>query len=222
MNEETRQLADQLREARDREALLRGELQHRVRNLLAVIRSIFSRTVHAGGSVEDTANHFGGRLDAIARQSLGALEPGATIDFEQLVREELHAFQFGDDPRIAIEGPEIRIGLDAAQLMGLALHELTTNAIKFGALGIDGGRERLSIRWRIEDGMLRFEWLETGVAVIASAPLRSGFGREFIEEALPYQLGAETGFELRPGGVFCAITLPLAALVKRAEPVRRL
>jgi two-component sensor histidine kinase len=217
MNEESPDLAEQLKEARDREFLLRGELQHRVRNMLAIIRSIFSRTVDSGGSLEDVADHFRGRLDAVAQlQSLYAMQAPAAADFEQMIRDELQPFQFGDDPRISINGPDIRLDLDVAQLMGLALHELTTNSIKFGALSGDN-ESGLAIRWSSTGQMMRFEWLETGVPVIAPAPLHRGFGREFIEQALPYQLGATTSFVLRPGGVFCSIALPIGPAAGRVR-----
>jgi two-component sensor histidine kinase len=196
--------------AQEQAALLRGELQHRVRNMLAIIRSIFSRTIAAGGSLEDVADHFRGRLDAIARyQTVLATDAGATIDFEHIVRDELQSFQFGDHPQIRIDGPPARLMQDSALLIGLALHELVTNSIKFGVLSSDDPRAQLDIGWTLAAGLLQLEWCETGIAVLSSAPLHRGFGREFIEQALPYQLGATTSFELRPGGVFCAVAVRL-------------
>jgi two-component sensor histidine kinase len=205
--------------ARDREALLRNELQHRVRNMLAIIRSIFSRTIAAGGSLDDVADHFRGRLDAVARyQSFQSLDPGGTIDFELIVRDELNSFQFGDDARIQISGPEVRLVPDTAQVFGLALHELVTNSIKFGALAMLDDRGQLDISWSMAGTQLRFTWLETGISVLSPAPLRRGFGREFIEQALPYQIGAETRFELRPGGIFCEIVAPLDSIASQTAP----
>jgi two-component sensor histidine kinase len=218
-----RELASVERErqaSRDREALLANELLHRVRNMLAIIRSIFSRTVAAGGSLDDVADHFRGRLDAIARaQTSQSLDPGGTIDFEQIVRDELHSFQFGDDPRIGIAGPEVRLAPDVAQMIGLALHELVTNSIKFGVLAMLEERGQLEASWTTDEGQLRFTWIETGVSVLSPAPLRRGFGREFIEQALPYQIGAETRFELRPGGISCEIVAPLGTIAPRTAPV---
>lgn len=199
-----------------REALLQAELQHRVRNILAIVRSIFSRTVASGSSLEDIADHFGGRLDTISRyQSFQAVSSGVTVDFEQLVRDELSAFQFGDDPSIAIDGIDTRIGQEVAQLAALAVHELVTNSIKFGTLSGTDSRARLRISWTTREDRLRFEWAESGIAVLGAAPLRRGFGREYIEQALPYQLGAESTFDLRPGGLTCIITIPLDAVAAR-------
>jgi two-component sensor histidine kinase len=205
------------RQAAQKEAaLLRGELQHRMRNMLATVRTVFARTVAGGGSLEDVADHFRGRFDTIARyQSLLATEPGTTIDFECMVRDELQSFQFGDHPQISVTGPPARLAQEAAQVIGLALHELTTNSIKFGALATEGAQAHLDIAWTVAESMLHFEWRETGVAVLAQAPLDRGFGREFIEDALSYQLGAITNFELRPGGVICAIDVRLDAPAAR-------
>lgn len=212
---ELREAETLCRAANDRETLLRGELQHRVRNTLAIIRSIFTRTVAAGGTMEDVANHFCGRLDAVARyQPPASVEPGGTVDLETMVREELHSFQFGDQPNIAIAGEDVGLGLDMAQMIGLALHELATNSIKFGALSPEG-HGSLHIAWRAAEDMLHFEWRETGVPVLGAAPLRRGFGQQFIEQALPYQINATTLFELRPGGVFCTIVAPIAPAMTR-------
>lgn len=215
-------LMAELQASRDREAVLRGELQHRVRNTLAIVRSIFSRTVEAGGSLEHVADHFRGRLEAIARhQFFPSAEPHATTDFEQLVRDELFAFRFGDDDRIEVEGPETRLALDAARLLGLAVHELVTNSLKFGALSIESGRARIAATWSVSKRGLRFEWSESGVPALVAKPARRGFGREFIEQALPYQLDATTLFELRPGGLFCEIEFPLISSNEN-KPISRI
>jgi two-component sensor histidine kinase len=209
-------LETQLQAASDRETVLRGELQHRVRNTLAVLRSIFDRTVDAGGSLEEITSHFRGRLDAIAQfQSARVAQPGAAVDLEQIIRDEMHSFQFGDHPKISIDGPETTLNPDAAQLLRLAVHELVTNSLKFGVLSTDTGPAHLLVRWRADPDSVALTWVESGVSVVASAPLRRGFGREFIEQALPYQLGATTTFELRPGGVFCSIEVPLAPMQLR-------
>jgi two-component sensor histidine kinase len=214
--DETRRALDaakaEIRLASEREALLRGDLLHRVRNIFAIIRSIFSRTMAAGGSQEDVADHVRGRLDSLARNHAARnLGPVGETDLEAILREELHSFRFGDDACIGIEGPEVRIGDDVAQLLGLAIHELVTNSIKFGVLSGSDERARLRIGWTVADDRISLEWEESGVAIVAAAPLHSGFGREYIEQALPYQIGAVTAFEVRPGGVFCRIQVPLAA-----------
>jgi two-component sensor histidine kinase len=192
----------------ERENILRDELQHRVRNMLAIIRSIFSRTVEAGQSLDDMRDHFRGRLDALARYQVArATNPQGTSYLEDMVRDELQSFEF--DERIEIEGRELAVANNVAQLLSLAIHELATNSIKFGALSSADRPTRLRIHWVSTDGSLVLHWEESGVAILSSAPARSGFGREFIERALPYQLAATTSFELKPGGVSCTIAVLL-------------
>ena len=184
-----------LRNDRERELLLRGELQHRVRNILALIRSIFSRTVASGGTMEEVTDHFRGRFDVLARyQSFRVNNPGGGSAVDLLVREELHDFQFGDDPRISIAGDAISLNHDQAQTFALALHELVTNSLKFGALSRATGC--LYVAWQVAATMFTFTWSETDIETASLDDIRYGFGRELIEQGLPYQLGARTEFSL--------------------------
>lgn len=195
-------------DAAKRAAALENELQHRVRNMLATLRSVFTRTIDAAGTLEEAADHFTGRLDTMARyQGVMARYPHGTVDFEMLIRDELLTLGFGSSDRVTVQGASVKLPLEVAGPIGLAVHELVTNSMKFGALSDNGGQ--LTVLWSTEgpDGALTFEWTETGVPVVASAPLRVGFGREYIESALPYQLDADTHFELRPGGGVCRIIL---------------
>lgn len=198
-------LALEASEARER--ILQDELQHRVRNMLAVVRSIFTRTVEAGGTIDEVADHFKGRLDAVSRyQFASAVDPSGTIDLDMMIWDELRVFEF--DTRVVVNGPEARIHYDVAVALGLALHELTTNSIKFGALTDTARGATVNVQWSLADDELTLIWEETGVSIVAPAPLPSGFGREFLESALPYQIDATTLFELRPGGIRCSITIP--------------
>jgi len=206
-----RDLEQALAAAQARERALAYELQHRVRNMLAVIRSIYRRTRENGASQEEFAEHFQGRLDAVARYQLHVDEAASFgVELEEIIRDELLQFHCLDGPNCSLNGPTIYLGQKQAELVGLAIHELTTNSIKFGALAQDG---KLSIEWsatKSPDGMLlNLRWIETGVSLISSAPRPYGFGRQLIEEALPYQLNAETAFAFRPGGLECSILLPL-------------
>jgi two-component sensor histidine kinase len=202
----------------ERETALAGELQHRVRNMLGIIRSIFSRTMETAASLEDAADHFRGRLDTVARyQAHFVRHPGGTVDLETLFRDELLNFGFSDGEQITIEGPRVRLPYETAEAIGLAVHELATNSVKFGALS--GDDARLAVRWSVGAEMperLSIEWTESGVPVLAVAPLRMGFGREYIEQALPYQIDATTSFELRPGGITCRISLFPGSQAERA------
>ena len=204
-----------------RERALRRELQHRVRNVLAVVRSIYRRSRESGASQEEFAEHFEGRLTAVARYQthVDGTETGG-IEVEDMVRDELLETGCLDLPDCTIAGPPIRLSQKPAELMGLAIHELATNSIKFGALAQGAA---LDVAWSFDAarGLLRFRWKESGVSVAGFAPRPTGFGRQLIEEALPYQLGATTSFDLRPGGLDCSIELPLPGRQTGATEDRR-
>lgn len=204
--------SDELWQAsRLREAALEHELQHRVRNMLAKIRSLFSRTMDSACSIEEATDHFRGRLDTVSKyHGEVTRSPTGTIDLETLVLDELLNFSAGADSPISVEGPPVALSHELAENIGMAVHELATNAMKFGALSERSGQ--LDVRWAVSHEpaqRLSLEWRESGIAIVASAPLHSGFGREFIEQALPYQLNADTSFELRPGGLLCRISMLL-------------
>lgn len=205
---------DDLRRLQDRQQVLVGELQHRVRNILTVVRSVFCRTVEADGPLEEIVDHFKGRLDSLARtQVIVTQSSSGWVDLEHLVRDELLSVGAGDGPALTVDGPKIALNAKAAESIGLVIHELTTNAIKYGALRTAGAA--LSIRWTVGDAgdgrRLDLNWTERGMPVMPMERRRYGFGSELIEEALPYQLGAETRMEMRGGGLRCVISVPVRA-----------
>ena len=182
--------------------------QHHVGNMLGLVRSLLARTVAAGGAAEDMIDHFSGRLDALSRRQVArAAAPQAPVDLEELIRDELHAFRFGDDPRIALRGPDVAVSHDTAQTLGIAVHELVTNALKFGALAVREGSGRLAIEWSVDGSLLTFRWQESGIAIVMAAPPGRGFGFEYLEQAVPYELGGTSGIELRPGGLAAWLTV---------------
>ena len=204
-----------LRGLKDRQAVLLAELQHRTRNLLAVVQSIGGQTIRKSTSLQDFGGEFEGRLRALSRvQGLLARADHQDIDLRGLLEMELVAH--GDDAmesgRIRLEGPPVSLPAISAQAMGLAVHELATNAVKYGALGHETGR--LSVTWRLErDGAaprVALEWREGGVPLPPDGPpRRKGYGTELIERALPYQLRARTRLEFGSDGVRCTIAVPV-------------
>jgi two-component system CheB/CheR fusion protein len=199
--------------------MLLGELQHRVRNILGVVRSVVSRTVRSSDSVEELAASLDGRLDSLARtQGVFARAGVSAIELEEVIRDELVAVAVREE-QIEIEGPAVRLRREAAEALALALHELTTNAVKYGALSEPKGR--LAVRWRVlntgQGRKLALEWRESGVRALDSAPSRSGFGRELIERGLPYELGASTSIDFVRGGVQARIELPLSDTITDLE-----
>lgn len=213
-----------LRESEKRTKLLLSELQHRVRNTLAVVRSITRRTAATSETVEDYAMHLEGRIESFARtQTMATRAPDNGVNLEELVRDELLAHAARDEDKAHVDGPSVRLKAETAETLGLAVHELATNAIKYGALSEKEGR--IDVIWRIDgnDGQkrLRLEWRENGVHMATEAPRRRGFGSELIERALPYELDATTELEFTPGGIRCTIELPFNEQTAILDPERK-
>ncbi|WP_102960838.1 CheR family methyltransferase [Mangrovicella endophytica] len=204
---------DEMRSLQKRQEVLVAELQHRVRNMLTVVRSVFARTVDTGNDLEEVADHFKGRLDALARtQVIVTRSAKGTVNLEDLIRDELLSVGADTGGKLSISGPEVVLGSKMAESIGLAIHELTTNAVKYGALKVPGAT--LQINWTVNMSesngpRVILTWIEEGVPAVPPEPTREGFGRELIEEALPYRLGAETKLEFLGGGVRCTISVPL-------------
>ncbi|PZO48613.1 MAG: hypothetical protein DCF16_16100 [Alphaproteobacteria bacterium] len=200
------------RRAEERQAVLLAELQHRVRNVLAMVRSIARRTFDGGGSIDQVRAQLDGRIGALARtQALLTRSAGVGVDLELLIREELTA-QASDGP-VTLSGPEVELAPKAAEILTLAVHELSTNATKYGALGCDDGR--LSVSWTLAlvagQQWLRLVWDESAGRAMNRAPHRSGFGTELLTRRVPYELRGRGVMQMRPAGLLCTIEFPLIA-----------
>jgi len=198
------------RTASDRQQMLLAELQHRTRNLLGVIKSMANRTAETSESLEEFMAAFQARLDAISRTEAALTRHrGVAVDLGGLILDEFLAAASSD--QVVLEGPEAALSGKVAQAMSLVVHELVTNALKYGALASPQGRVHVS--WRFADRaagrQLVLEWRETGVPLVDTAPWRSGFGRRLLERALPYELGAETQLHFGPGGLKLSLEMPL-------------
>jgi two-component system CheB/CheR fusion protein len=181
-------------------------LQRQIHNMQATIRSIVRRTADTTGTVEEYAAHLEARLDAIARVEGFLLRaPHGRVDLEELVRTEFLA-QSIQDEQLQILGPRVLLDPKAAGSLGLALHELTTNSIKFGALGHRA--ERVHVRWRLEPperSRVVFDWREH-VGRVLSGVNRRGFGFELIEQLLPHELGGASSIVVHPDGLQCSFS----------------
>jgi two-component system CheB/CheR fusion protein len=208
---------DNDRELVQSQAVLIRELQHRTRNLIGVIGSLMRRTIVGSASLQDFQERFERRLAALARVQdlLSRDAPGPGLTFDELVRAELSAHGGAEGEQITLDGPSgIWLPCDTVHTFALAIHELATNASKYGALSSAG---HLLVRWGLHDtadsdeALLRVEWIESGVRIPPSSAgaNRGGYGRELIERALPYQLNARTSFEIGADGVRCSIELPV-------------
>ena len=208
-----------LRQMQESQRVLVSELQHRTRNLMGVIRSMADKTARAGGDLTDFRTRFRARLEALSRVQglLSRMNDHDRVTFDELVATELAAMD-GTADRVTVDGPSgVRLRSSTVQTLAMALHELATNAMKYGALGQPAGR--LSITWRLDRPAgedcpwLHIDWRESGVAMpfADAAPRGTGQGRELIERALPYQLQARTSYLLGPDGVRCTIAVPVSA-----------
>jgi two-component system CheB/CheR fusion protein len=209
--------------AEERQRLLLAELQHRVRNTLGVVRSIARRSAETSLTVEDYASHLDGRLNAFARtQAMVTRDPESGVDLEFLVAEELAAYNARDGEQLQIDGPAIRLRSKAAETLALALHELATNALKYGALSQPSGR--IDVTWQIDKGgnpdELIFEWRERGGPQVA-LPQRKGFGTEMLERTLAFEFKARTSLIFDVSGVHCTITMPLTRQIVQTPPTDR-
>lgn len=212
---------DDLRELQQRQSVLVAELQHRTRNLIGLVRQVAQKTAGSSRDLMDFRPRFRERLDALARVQglLSRLNEHDRVTFDQLLHAELaaHGADPAHDERVHLEGPSgIRLRSTTVQTLAMAIHELATNAVKYGALGQEDAR--LTVTWRAdaarpgEQPWLHIEWKETGVAMPSEqgSPTGGGQGRELIERALPYQLSARTTYVLDSDGVRCTIAIPVS------------
>ncbi len=208
------EMLDLARKAEEGQKLLLAELQHRVRNTLAVVKSIVRRTAESSGDVEEMLAHLAGRLDALARvQSAVTRNPDKGVDLTALLADELLAHAAHEGEQVAIDGPDIALWPKAAESFSLAIHELATNAVKHGALTAGKGKSgKIAVKWKLngrgEKKAVHFEWVEKANGKIAE-PTRRGFGMELLTRLLPYDLGAKTKVEFPQTGLRFMMELPV-------------
>lgn len=194
----------------ERQGVLLAELQHRVRNVLAMVRAIVARGSDVG-SVAEFRALLDGRIAALTRtQTLLTRSAGVGIDLEGLIRDEL-AGQTAPEATYSVSGPRVTLAAKSAEILTLALHELSTNATKYGAFRQAGGR--LTVHWRIElrgdADWLHLEWEETGVTIPDEPGRRRGFGTELVTRRVPYELNGEGRIDLAADRLTCRLAFPL-------------
>ena len=196
-----------------------AELDHRVKNVLATVQAVAAHTMDASSSME----HFVAALDGRIR-SLGSTHEILSdrgwlgLPLAELVQRKLAPY--ATDTNAEIFGPEVMLSAEAGQTMGMVLHELVTNAAKYGALSTSSGR--VSIRWLLPlngsaSDRLVFKWRETGGPVVVS-PSKSSYGMNVIRELIPYELGGTVEYLLSPEGAQCQMDIPLARLGCGSSP----
>ncbi|HEU4960201.1 MAG TPA: CheR family methyltransferase [Sphingomonas sp.] len=208
------------RTAQETQQILIGELQHRTRNLLAIVRSIGQQTLRSAATLEEFGQEFSDRLSALSRvQGLLSKGDGFSVTLEDLLRGEFEAHGTFADGKVTIDGPRITLTSREVQVLTLALHELATNAVKYGALAQPDGK--ISVLWSISEAdgkrLAAIRWTESGVTLAKDALQKRGFGRELIEHALPYDLGSETDFHFAKDGLHCELRVPIKSASSEQE-----
>jgi two-component sensor histidine kinase len=205
-----RQAADLIEraQAEERRKLLVNELNHRVKNTLAIVQAIAQQTFRGSEVPADVREALEGRLEALAgAHDLLTRANWESTDLKDIVADALAVCGVKD--RATVKGPPLRLAAGTAVTFAMALHELCINAIKYGSLSVDSGK--VSIEWAIvADGerRFRFEWRETGGPEVAT-PHREGFGSRLIERALASELKGKTRLEFLKEGVAFRVDAPL-------------
>lgn len=200
-------LADHERElASQRQDLLIAELNHRVRNILGLIRGLISQSKGGATNVESFAATIGGRIQALARAHDQITESNwGPRPLEGLITTETAAYVGGGVPRVHVDGPRVLLEPQAFATMALVLHEMVTNAAKYGALSDRSGR--VVVEWTLVDGDLVIIWREMGGPSV-QAPTRRGFGSTIIERSVPHDLQGEASIQYPLNGVVARFVVP--------------
>lgn len=196
--------------AKEHQGILVAELQHRVRNIMAIIRSMTRRSADGATDVTDYRARLEGRLMALARvQALLTREANAGGSLRDVIATEVAAQAHGDE-QFDLAGPQIRLSPKAVEVLTLAFHELATSAIKYGAFAAPEGRLQVmcSTFERRGQPWVALDWIETG-APPRAASTRRGFGSDLIEGRIPYELGGAGKLTLNSSGAHCRLEFPL-------------
>ena len=198
-------------QAEQHQRLLVDELNHRVKNMLAVVISLATQTLRRAGTLEEFSGVFLGRVQALtAAYSLLSRESWSQVQLREVVTEELRPFMAADRANIRIEGPSVPLDPRSALALGMAIHELATNAAKYGALSVPDGD--VAVTWQIEcngdDKHLMLDWTEQNGPPV-TPPGKRGFGSTLIERALGHDLQGHAEIMFLPGGVRANVRAPL-------------
>jgi two-component sensor histidine kinase len=190
----------------DHKNLLIAELDHRVKNAFACVAAVAKRSRESSRSADDFLDVLNARIDSLAKNHTLLSRGGwHGVHLDELVRAELAFCANGES--VVIEGPQVDLAADAVQPVAMVLHELATNATKYGALSNYEGRTL--VRWRRQSngGKLVLEWLETGGPQL-TPPAETGYGTHVIRDIIPYELGGVVDFVLAPEGARCRLEIP--------------
>ena len=203
------------KKAEEQRELLIHELNHRVKNTLATVQSLAAQTLRSAGDFKEFTAAFEARLFALSKTH-NLLTDGAWAgaSLRALLEVEVAPYaEGGESGRFSLAGMhDVHLGPRAAVALGLAFHELATNAVKYGALSNEGGS--IAVMWNLEDAaqeqqlLLHLVWTEQGGPAVEK-PGRRGFGTRLIERGIASELGGEVSIEHRPDGLVCEMRIPL-------------
>lgn len=201
--------------AEERQKVLLAELSHRVKNTLATVRSIATQTSRSAPSLETFGPTFDGRLKALAMAHGVLTETGwGKAELDKLVHQIVEPYRSSQGDNISLAGPPALLPPRQVVPITLMLHELATNAAKYGALSTPAGR--LSVSWSITgsdpERSISLCWNESSGPPVGP-PQRRGFGSTLIERGIAYELNGRAHLDFRPEGLHCELTFPLAATV---------
>jgi two-component sensor histidine kinase len=196
------------KKAEDKQRLLIRELHHRVKNTLATVQAIMGTTMRFSTTMEEFQQAFVGRVAALSKtHSLLTEDKDQLVSFNTLLENELQPFHDNDD-RVTLEGREVMLAAHLAVPVGMAIHELTTNAVKYGALSVIGGK--LMVSWYESAGRLVVSWREENVPNVVP-PEHIGFGGQLLTRVLPQQIEADVKLEYGPTGLIGSLSIPLTS-----------
>lgn len=207
--------------ALEEQETLAKEMSHRVKNVFALIDGMIRASARSSTTKEDLATAISGRVHALAhahtlvRRNFGPDDNAPEVaDLHELMHAVMQPHNHGDQSdllRLAISGPTVKCLERAANGIALLIHEMATNAAKYGALSTDQGR--ISVLWRIEEERLILDWVETGGPKLPSPPTRQGFGSKLAAMTVERQLGGKLDYHWAPSGLSVTIDIPTAALL---------
>ena len=207
-------ITDRKRAEAHRELLL-NELNHRVRNTLATVQSMAAQTLRNAGVDAGVQRVLEARLITLSNVHNVLTDSNwDSADLNEVVQAALRPHRPPGRERFAIAGPSLRLRPKSAVAVSMALHELCTNAIKYGALSVDAGQ--VSVSWSVEGERFNLSWRERGGPAVAP-PRRSGFGTRLIERGLSAELRGTARIDYRLDGVVCTVDAPLAG-IRDVEP----
>jgi light-regulated signal transduction histidine kinase (bacteriophytochrome) len=208
------QMSEERAKADVRQRMLNEELNHRVKNILAVIKSLVGHPIQDGRVLEDYVAALKGRIQALSHAHDQVVRGEGGGSLEQLLSAELTPYR-GRSVEVAFSGPSVWLDSRAYSVLALVLHELATNAAKYGALSRSGGN--LSVNWSLDEAGCEIRWVETGGPKVLM-PSRSGFGSALVSRSIPFDLGGSSKVEFHPRGLVATLRVPTAHLSSAIQP----